>query len=60
MQARIAKFLAGRNGEAGLVEFGGVLLIGCQDFVGDAHLADPFLLVVLNWAFFGADCAWTF
>jgi hypothetical protein len=49
MQARIANFLAGGHGEAALVEFGGVLLIGCEDFVGDAHnLANPFSLVGLR------------
>jgi hypothetical protein len=31
------KFFGRGHGQAALVEFGGVLLIGCQDFVGDAH-----------------------
>jgi hypothetical protein len=38
------EFFGGGHGEAALVEFGGVLLIGCQNLVGDAHVADPLLL----------------
>jgi hypothetical protein len=45
------QFFGGGHGEAGFVEFGGVLLIGCEDFVGDAHDGGrPFVRLVRFWS----------
>jgi hypothetical protein len=50
------QFFGWGHGQAALVEFGGVLLIGCQGFVGDAHLGDPFLFVLLIGLQFSRMC----